>query len=109
MQKSAIDQQMNSGSQLLQQQLQGALQAQQQQLQLIKDQTTKRASDQAALNEQAMRLSTLIGTPPPEKTAQAPQVGSRDRNVQTTKGKSALRIGRGTADNYGQGAGLNIT
>lgn len=53
--------------------------------------------------EQARRLTTLMGAPPPEKSATAPVMG-RDRGLPTTKGKSSLRIDRASS-----GAGLNIT
>jgi len=53
-------------------------------------------------------VAALIGTPPPEKNAEAPVVG-RNRGTLTSKGKGALRIERTTATSSGQGAGLNIT
>ena len=74
----------------------------------IADQKVEIADDENALQEEAMRLSTLIGAPPPEKSAQAPEIGSRDRGIKTSKGKKSLRIGR-TANSSSQGTGLNIT
>jgi hypothetical protein len=53
-------------------------------------------------------MAALIGTPPPEKSASAPVVGS-SRGIETKKGKSALRIGLDSTSRMGQGAGLNIT
>ncbi len=108
LQRSAIESQMNSGVMAMQQQLQGALQSQADVRSTISAQKTEAAQDASALNEEAMRLSTLIGAPPPEKTAQAPEIGSRDRGIKTTKGRKALRIGR-TANSSSQGTGLNIT
>jgi hypothetical protein len=108
LQRSAIESQMNNGAMAMQQQLQGALQAQNTVRSTIAEQKVAAANDAAALNEEAMRLSTLIGAPPPEKSAQAPEVGSRDRGIKTTKGRKSLRIGR-TANSSSQGTGLNIT
>ena len=95
---------MNSGAQQMQQQLnqattakQGALAAELEQKKILAENT----------NAQAMRLATLIGTPPPEKSAQAPVVAG-ERGLQTKKGKSALRIGLDSTSRMGQGAGLNI-
>ncbi len=75
----------------------------------------ERLTDQAKLqaentNAQAMRMMTLIGTPEPEKSAEAPKVGASARGLKTDKGKGALRIARETAGvaNKG-GSGLNIT
>ncbi len=109
LQRRAIEQQMNNGTTLMQNELQNSLRAKQDLQTQIKDIKKEQADSAAALDEQAMRLSTLIGPPPPEKSAQAPLVGSRDRKTQTKKGKSSLRIGRTTTNSYGQGAGLNIT
>ena len=104
LQKSAIDQAMNSGSQLLQQQLTSAVTAKQGALAAELEQKKILAENTSA---QAMRLATLIGTPPPEKSAQAPVVAG-ERGLQTKKGKSALRIGLDSTSRMGQGAGLNI-
>lgn len=106
LQKSAIEQTMNNGTQLMQQQLTASLRD--------KEAAYNRLTDQAKLNAentnaQAMRLATLIGAPPPEKTAEAPKVGATARGLKTTKGKGALRIERSTATSSSQGAGLNIT
>lgn len=108
LQRAAIDSQMNSSTMSIQQQLNSALQSQASVRQEIADSRTAKAEDASALNEEAMRLSTLIGAPPPEKSAQAPEIGSRDRDIKTTKGRKALRIGR-TANSSSQGTGLNIT
>jgi hypothetical protein len=106
LQKSAIEQTMNNGTQMLQQQLTASLRD--------KEAAYGRLTDQAKLqaentNAQAMRLATLIGAPPPEKSAEAPRVGATARGIKSSKGKGALRIERSTATSTGQGAGLNIT
>ena len=109
LQKSAIDQQMSNNSMLMQSQLQESLQQQAIVRQQIRDVQVAKAEDEAKLEEEAERLSVLVGTPPPEPTAQAPVVGARDRKINTRKGKSALRIRQKVATSTGQGAGLNIT
>ncbi len=108
LQRSAIESQMNNGAMAMQQQLQSALRDQQSVQSRISEEKNAAAEDASALNQQAMRLSTLIGAPPPEKSAQAPEIGSRDRGIKTTKGRKTLRIGR-TANSSSQGTGLNIT
>ena len=108
LQRSAIESQMNNGAMAMQQQLQSALQSQNTVRSEIAADRIAAANDASALNEEAMRLSTLIGAPPPEKSAQAPEIGARDRGIKTTKGRKALRIGR-TANSSSQGTGLNIT
>jgi len=105
LQKSAIDQAMNSGSQLMQQQLNTAVSSKQQALSASVEQRKILAEN---TNAQAMRMAALIGPPPPEKSAAAPAVGST-RGIETKKGKSALRIGLDSTSRMGQGAGLNIT
>ena len=104
LQKSAIDQAMNSGAQQMQQQLSQATTAKQEALNASLEQKKILAEN---TNAQAMRLATLIGTPPPEKSAQAPVVAG-ERGLQTKKGKSALRIGLDSTSRMSQGAGLNI-
>jgi hypothetical protein len=96
---------MNSGSQLLQQQLTSAVSAKQEALNASLEQRKALAEN---TNAQAMRLAALMGPPPPEKSAAAPVVGS-NRGIETKKGKSALRIGLDSTSRMGQGAGLNIT
>ena len=108
LQRSAIESQMNNSTIAMQEQLQGALREQQSVRSRISEEKTAAAEDASLLSQEAMRLSTLIGTPPPEKSAQAPEIGARERGLQTTKGRKALRIGR-TANSSGQGTGLNIT
>lgn len=109
LQRMAVEQQMNGSTTVMQNQLQAALRRKEDFLTQVRDEKRQQADDVRALNDQAMRLSTLIGTPPPEKSAKAPSIGTEDRRIGTTKGKSQLRISRSTASSYGQGAGLNIT
>ena len=104
LQKSAIDQSMNSGAQLMQQQLNQAVVAKQEVLSASVEQKKLLAENTSA---QAMRLAALMGPPPPEKSAAAPVVAG-DRGITTKKGKSALRIGLDSTSRMGQGAGLNI-
>ena len=75
----------------------------------LRDLAKQKAEDQSALEEKAQRLSLLMGPPPPEKAASAIETGTRERNINTRKGKSALRIGRRSATSAGKGTGLNIT
>ena len=104
LQKSAIDQSMNSGAQLMQQQLNQATVAKQEALSASLEQKKVLAEN---TNAQAVRLAALMGPPPPEKSAAAPVVAG-DRGITTKKGKSALRIGLDSTSRMGQGAGLNI-
>lgn len=112
LQKSVIDQGMNSGAQQLQQQLVASSKEQQkllqQELELKKANAEDAGKAQSKVDAQAMRMAALIGPPPPEKSATAPVVAS-ERGMQTKKGKSALRIGLDSTSRMGQGAGLNIT
>ncbi len=108
LQRSAIESQINNGTMAMQQQLQSALRAQNTVRADIAEDKVAAANDASALNEEAMRLSTLIGAPPPEETAQAPTVGARERGLDTRKGRKTLRIGK-TAKSSSQGTGLNIT
>lgn len=111
LQRRAIEQQMNNSTQLMQGELQNSLRQKQELMTQIKDIKKTQADSAAALDEQAMRLSTLIGPPPPEQSAKAPLVGGGRSNASASqkKGKASLRIGRTTTNSYGQGAGLNIT
>ena len=109
MQKAAIDSQMNNSAMLMQQKLQNTLRQQGVLREEIRDAQVAKARDEDKLEAQAQRLSVLAGAPPPEPTAAAPAIGSRDRKQTTRKGKGSLRIGRKVASSSGQGAGLNIT
>ena len=113
LQRAAIEQQMQGQTQLLQSQLQQSMKSKEDLLQQIKDFKVEEAQSAERLDEQAQRMSVLIGSPPPEESAKAPLVGP-ERNASETgstkrKGKSQLRIGRTTATTSGKGAGLNIT
>jgi hypothetical protein len=105
LQRSAIEQQINGQTNVLQSQLTAALRGNETIAQKAADAKRQIAENTSA---QAMRMAALIGTPPPEKAAEAPVVG-RNRGTLTSKGKGALRIERAVASSSGQGAGLNIT
>ena len=96
---------MNNGMMQAQQSLQAAIADQQRAYQELADKKTALANDQIAVNEQAMRMSQPIGPPPPEKSAEAPKIGDKDRYGAGAEGKKALRIGR----NAVAGSGLNIS
>tara|TARA_R100000458_G_C8158113_1_gene163278 strand:- start:261 stop:665 length:405 start_codon:yes stop_codon:yes gene_type:complete len=106
LQKSAIDRSMDSGTQLIQQQLKTALRGKQDTLAELTSVQKQIADNTSA---QAMRLAQVIGPPPPEKHAEAPVIGARARGLVGRKGKSSLRIGRRTATRSGSGAGSNLT
>lgn len=72
-----------------QRELDRVLSLQQQTAQRAERQAVARANDTAA---NAARLAALIGTPPPEKTAKAPAVGSRRSSAAASVGRRALRI-----------------
>jgi len=108
LQKDAIDQSMNNSSTLMQQQLQSSLQKQNSVRAEIAEARVAKADNQKALQDEARRLSVLMGPPPPEPTAQAPEIGTRDRGINTRKGKSSMRIGRKVAKGSAKGSGLNI-
>jgi len=109
LQKDAIESQMDNQSKAMQGQLNASLKQQTAIREKIRDAQVQKAKDQDKLEEEARRLSVLVGTPPPEPTAQAPVIGARDRRISSRKGKSSLRIGKKVASSSGQGTGLNIT
>jgi len=109
MQMDAMRQQQEGVAMLKQMELNQALRGQEQSLMEYRDFKTERANDTAA---NAQRMAALIGTPPPEKTAKAPVVGTDRENMVKAKGKKGLRIDRvdrPTATSEGAGTGLNIT
>lgn len=106
-QRAAIQSTMNNGMMQAQQSLQAAIADQQRAYQELADRKTADANNQIAVSEQAMRMSQMMGPPPPEKSAEAPKIGDKDRYGAGAEGKKALRIGRG-AKKSGRGAGLNI-
>lgn len=110
LQRAAMEQQMQGQATLMQGQLNQALNSKRDLMEQLRDLKKEKASNVDRLDEQARRMSVLVGPPPPEKSASAPQVGAQRSEEQKPKrGKSALRIERPTAASTGQGAGLNIT
>lgn len=106
MQFDAIRQSQDGAARLKQAELNQAVSAQQEVLAQLRDVTTRRANDTAA---NAARMAALIGTPPPEKTATAPVIGSDRAEKSQAAGKRGLRIDRATASTSAAGSGLNIS
>jgi hypothetical protein len=109
MQMDAMRQQQEGVAMLKQMELNQALRGQEQSLMEYRDFKTERANDTAA---NAQRMAALIGTPPPEKAAKAPVVGTDRENMVKAKGKKGLRIDRvdrAVATSQGAGTGFNIT
>ena len=106
MQIAAMQQQQQGAASLKQAELNQAIRAQEGVLTELRDFSIQRANDTAA---NAARLAALIGTPPPEKSAKAPVVGSDRAGASRPKGKAGLRIDRPTANSQASGTGLNIT
>lgn len=101
-QKAVIDSQTNGPIQRIQAQLNDSVRQQQSALQEnLKLQESVAANTQG----QAARLATLMGPPPPEKTATAPTTGKSKK----LGGKTGLRIDQSTASSIAAGTGLNIT
>lgn len=107
MQQQAMQSSMNNGMMQSQQALQAAIRSQNQALSKIADAKTKQAADAAAVNQEALRMSQMMGPPPPEETAKAPSVGDRDRYGRGAEGKKALRIRR-RPKSSAKGVGLTI-
>lgn len=91
---------------LKQAELNQALAAQQDTLAQLRDVKTARANDTAA---NAARMAALLGPPPPEKSAQAPVLGSDRAERSRPAGKRGMRIDRETVSTTAAGTGLNIT
>ena len=106
--KDTILRSMDNNRLALQSQLNQALTRQTTVREVIKEVKVEKAEEQEALEEQARRLSVLMGPPPPEKVASAPEIGARERGIKGRKGKQSLRIARTTATRSAQGTGLNI-
>ena len=106
MQIAAMQQQQQGAASLKQAELNQAIRAQEGVLTELRDFNVQRANDTAA---NAARLAALIGTPPPEKSAKAPVVGSDRAGMSKPKGKAGLRVDRTTATSQASGTGLNIT
>lgn len=102
----AMREAQDSTTRLKQNELNTAITNQQSVLSELRDVSTRRANDTAA---NAARMAALIGAPPPEKTAQAPVVGSDRAEKNQATGKRGLRIDRAAAGTAASGAGLNIT
>lgn len=103
LQKEAIQSSMNNDVRLMQQELQTSLSDKADIQRKLNEQIRIQAEN---TNAQAMRLAQVIGPPPPEKSAQAPVIGSKRKKL----GKERLRIRRGsTPTSAASGAGLNIT
>jgi hypothetical protein len=109
LQKAAIDQSMSNSTLLMQQELQNSLRDQSDLKTQISEIKAAKAADSAALDEEARRLTALVGPPPPAQVASAPEIGVRERGINTRKGKASLRIGRKTSKGSAKGTGLNIT
>ena len=111
MQRDLIQQQINNNTTLMQQQLKSSLQRKEDLLREMAAAKTERAENLEKIDEQVRRMNTLIGAPPPEKTAEAPRIASSRKPQSSVKrGKSGLRIARSSSSSRnGQGSGLNIT
>ncbi|MEB3332172.1 MAG: hypothetical protein VKI83_06740, partial [Synechococcaceae cyanobacterium] len=90
-QMDAMRQQQDGQAAIKQAQLNQALRAQEAALAEVRDFKVQRANDTAA---NAARLAALIGTPPPEKAASAPVIGSSRNANPRPKGRASLRIDR---------------
>jgi hypothetical protein len=104
-QMDAIRQTQDTGVSVKQSELNKVISDQQMALSELRDIKTQRANETSA---NAARLAALIGTPPPEKAAEAPVIGSGREGVARAKGKKSLRIDRAQRKNTA-GIGLNIT
>ena len=103
LQKEAIQSSMDANLRAKQQELQASLGDKADIQRQLNEQIRIQAEN---TNAQAMRLAQVIGPPPPEKSAQAPVIGSKRKKL----GKERLRIRRGTTPtSSASGAGLNIT
>ena len=103
LQKEAIQNSMDANLRAKQQELQASLGNKADIQRKLNEQIRIQAEN---TNAQAMRLAQVIGPPPPEKSAQAPVIGSKRKKL----GKQGLRIRRGVAPtSSASGAGLNIT
>jgi len=79
-------------------------------LQQVRDLKLDLADNQSALSEQAVRMSALMGPPPPEESAKPPLTGrDRDESPNRRRGRSSLRVDRVTTSGSSSGAGLSIT
>ena len=103
LQKEAIKNSMDASLRTKQQELQASLGGKADIQRKLNEQIRIQAEN---TNAQAMRLAQVIGPPPPEKSAQAPVIGSKRKKL----GKERLRIRRALSPTASaSGAGLNIT
>ena len=103
LQKEAIQSSMDASLRTKQQELQASLGEKADIQRQLNEQIRIQAEN---TNAQAMRLAQVIGPPPPEKSAQAPVIGSKRKKL----GKERLRIRRALSPTAtASGAGLNIT
>jgi small-conductance mechanosensitive channel len=103
LQKEAIQNSMDANLRAKQQELQASLGGKADIQRQLNEQIRIQAEN---TNAQAMRLAQVIGPPPPEKSAQAPVIGSKRKKL----GKERLRIRRAQSPTASaSGAGLNIT
>tara|TARA_Y100001963_G_scaffold77768_1_gene107769 strand:- start:62 stop:472 length:411 start_codon:yes stop_codon:yes gene_type:complete len=102
-----MDQQMSGVANLKQAELNTAIGDQRLALTELRDLKIQQARDTQA---NASRMAALIGTPPPDKTAQAPIVG-RDRkgSKQKPTGKRSLTVRANKKPSQGRGTGLNVS
>tara|TARA_R100000781_G_scaffold110636_1_gene76218 strand:- start:7372 stop:7779 length:408 start_codon:yes stop_codon:yes gene_type:complete len=105
LQKDAINRTLDNNTRSIQAELNTALRSKKS---VLEELTTSQRSLAENTNAQAMRLAQVIGPPPPEKHADAPVIGAKARGLVGKKGKSALRIGRGSSTKSGAGAGANL-
>lgn len=98
----AMQSAMNMGIQQTQNSLNQSLQNQNSIAQELKSVQMQRAENTAA---QAKRMADLIGTPPPEETAEAPKINEKEQRT----GKQKLRISRAKATKQAKGTALNLT
>ena len=91
---------------LKQNELNTALARQQSALTDMRDFKVSQAAD---VQENARRLSALMGPPPPDKSASAPVIGRDRKGAKKAKGKKGLRVGRARTQSQAKGTGLSIT
>tara|TARA_B100000965_G_scaffold330756_1_gene294651 strand:- start:330 stop:755 length:426 start_codon:yes stop_codon:yes gene_type:complete len=113
--KDAIDQAMNNQMLLAQQQLQTTLSGKNDLLMQMAMMQRQEADDIninfSPPQQEAMKMAQVIGPPPREEYAKAPEIGVNERGIKGKKGKKSLRIRRETNANASNasGTGLNIT
>ena len=103
--------QMSQNSELntYQSQLDEAVMNQQDLVSDLRDLRKEKAEDIASVEAEATRMANIIGTPPPELSANAPVVGSARKKpkTQAKKGKRGLRIAR-QSPNPADSVGYNL-